>query len=93
MSLRSDLLAAAVARRERVLAELADDPELRHIARYEHDLMVDKLRSGKTFRLSRDELPRGHSERGRGRPLDVLALVGDDDLSLSSAPMRLDFTG
>ena len=46
MSLRSELLAAAVAQRDRVLAELAKDPDLSHVARYEWGLLVDKLTSG-----------------------------------------------
>lgn len=80
MSLRSDLLAAAVAQRDRVLAELAKDPDLRHVARFEWGVIVDKLSSGGAYWLTRDELPRTHPARWRGKSLDVLTLVGDERL-------------
>lgn len=81
MTLRGELLAAAIALRDRVLADLSNNPELRHVARYEHGLIVGKLQSGQVVRLSRDELPRDHPEHWRGRGLDVLALAGEDELT------------
>ena len=46
------LLAAAVAQRDRVLAELTDD-ELAHVARRVWTELIDKLASGAPYRLRR----------------------------------------
>jgi hypothetical protein len=75
VSLRGDLLAAAVAQRDKVFASLA--PDLAHVARYEWGRVIDRLASGEPYRLTREELPRGHAERTRGKFTDVLTLDSD----------------
>lgn len=85
MSLRAELLAAAVAQRDRALVELADNPGLSYVARYEWGLLVDKLASGATYRLTRDELPAWHPLRRRGSGGDVLVLHGDEPRRATAA--------
>jgi hypothetical protein len=77
-----DLLAAAQAQRDQVLAALAGD-ELHWVARREWAAIVDKLAAGEPFRLRRgDELPAKHPARRQGRRDDLLVLREDDELGV-----------
>lgn len=82
MSLRAELLAAAVAQRDQVLASLDPkrDRDLLAVARREWAVIVDKLANGEPYRLTPDELPAGHPLRRRAHGGDVLVLDGDDEL-------------
>lgn len=75
--LRAQLLHTAVAHRERVRTDLVD-ASLRHVAEFEWTRHVDLLASGRVYRLLREELPREHPQRHRGKASDLLVLVGDD---------------
>ena len=77
-----DLLAAAQAQRDQVLAALAGD-ELHWVARREWAAIVDKLAPGEPFRLRRgDELPAKHPARREGHRDDLLVLREDDELGV-----------
>jgi hypothetical protein len=81
-----DLLAAAQAQRDQVLAALAGD-ELHWVAWREWAAIVDKLAAGEPFRLRRgDELPAKHPARRQGRRDDLLVLREDDELGGADQP-------
>lgn len=76
--LRAELLAGALANRERVSG--IADPSLRHVAIFEWGRIVEKLTSSGPYRLLREELPAGYRKQHRGANGDLLVLSGSDEL-------------